>query len=286
MLLYRVSVLRSGGTARTHRMLDSAPEYRVYQRRRTSRFKAIHHRFIIARVHRFATWALSTSLLPLGSPICPQVLSIRGPKLKSWQRRGNRERFPSFHLGTAIHFQNKSPPIWNDLGHIPDVLSTPRKPCTPKGTIVGESQGAVSLTVVALGASYAGKSKTRHVPFIHSAHTTYYFIKATEQFTSSWKNFPRVGGLSSSKGTRAYCSLHISSVLCINSDALETSIVRRIAFESLCALLLISASQLNSFFTADLYTLPRLAVLRDHEHKACASFSINLDCGLTVARLP
>jgi hypothetical protein len=161
-----------------------------------------------------------------------------------------------------------------------------QKPRTPKGTIVNGSQRTASFTVAALGASYAGESKTRHAHSTHPAQTTYYFIKATEQFTSSWKDFPRVGGLSSLEGTRAYCSLCISSVLCIDSDALDTSIVRRIAFESLCALPLISASQLNSFFTADLYTLPRLAVLRGHEHKACASLSINFDCGLTVARLP
>ena len=175
MLPYCVSVLRSGGTGRTHRILDSTPESRIYQRRRTSRFDAVlqlHHRAHPSHCN------LST----LGFVDC--LLVVPGsldswPEIKVLARDvGIENAFPPSIWGPAIHFQNKSPPIWNDLGHIPDVLSTPRKPCTPKGTIVNGLQGTVSLTVVALGASYAGKYKTRHVYLIHSAHTTYYSAKA------------------------------------------------------------------------------------------------------------
>jgi hypothetical protein len=58
MLLYCVSVLRSGGTGRTHRILDLAPESRVYQRRPTSRFNAVRRRRARPSLRNLSTFDL------------------------------------------------------------------------------------------------------------------------------------------------------------------------------------------------------------------------------------
>ena len=124
-------------------------------------------------------------------------------------------------------------------------------------------------TVVVLGASYAGKPKICHVCPVHLAHTTLSFpTQVTEQFTSSWKNFPRTGEWSSLKETRTYYSPHllraVDSFECFrhfNRTSDRVSITFWPSFDP--------GAQSNLSHIADLYTLPRLAVLRGHEHKAC-----------------
>lgn len=120
-------------------------------------------------------------------------------------------------------------------------------------------------TVVVLGASYAGKSKTSHLCRIYPTHAPSHLMQVTEQFTNLWKNFQRIGGSSSLKETRTYYS-PIFCLLRTNLNALDTSTVSRVLFDSLSFDL---GSQLNLSVIIDLYTLPRLAVLRGHEHKAC-----------------
>lgn len=63
----------------------------------------------------------------------------------------------------------------------------------------------------------------------------------TEQFTSLWKSFPRIGESSSSRETRMYYSPLASYVLWAESNVLGTSTVSLVAFHSLSILLLIPA---------------------------------------------
>jgi hypothetical protein len=116
--------------------------------------------------------------LPLGSPICPQILSIRGPKLRSWQETWESRTLSLLPFGGRRSTSGINPLPSGTISAISPTYYRPQKPRTPKGTIVNGSQRTTSFTVVVLGASYAGKSKTRHVSLIHSAHTTYYSAKA------------------------------------------------------------------------------------------------------------
>jgi hypothetical protein len=175
MLLYCVSVLRTGATGRTHRRLDPASEFRVYQRRPASRFDAIQHHRARPSLRNLSTldlviasWWSDFSSGPFDSLPEIEVLARdvgvarTHSFLPFWDRRSTHKINP-LPSGT--------------ISAISRTYYRPQKPRTPKGTIVNGLQGTASFTVVALGAS-AGGSKTCHTYLIHSAHTTYYSVKA------------------------------------------------------------------------------------------------------------